>query len=167
MKKLLLLLAIGAFLNQSLAAQEAENANRLIYVELGGPAVLWSVNAEFRLKPGERLGLGFRLGGGFLGGKNDEQTCLIIPLGVNYLFGKPNSAHTLQTGAGVTFTTTEKRSSYSDILEYEGNVMGFLTVMYRMMPVKSGLSFHIGFTPLIDNSGKFFPWGAIGVGYAF
>ena len=155
MRKSILLVAIAGLsftLNQSLAAQEGVVTNKVAYVELGGAGVIWSVNLEGRFKDRERLGLGYRLGICYL------DDTIFLPVGVNYVFGKQNSAHTFVTGANVTFPI--------DKLVFDRPIC-FLNLMYRYMPVKEGISFHIAFTPYFEKEHILFPWGTIGIGYTF
>ena len=89
-----------------------------------------------------------------------------VPIGLNYIFGKPNKASTFELGAGVTLLTN-KVTLYNYEFEKRGHVIGHLNVMYRLAPVNSGLSYRAGFTPIIGTAGDFFPMGAICFGYAF
>ena len=182
MKKSLLLGAITGLLltlNQSLSAQEETEYGKVFYAELGGPGVIISANFDSRFKTKERLGLGFRLGIGFGEGNFEEErlnqwgyydyvhrTYYSIPAGLNYVLGKPDSAHNFEVGAGVTFLTRKVPLYYYDE-KIPGYAIGFLTFMYRMMPVNGGFSFRIGLTPIIGTAGDLFPMGAIGFGYAF
>jgi len=180
MKKVfLLVIAITGWLlavHQPLAAQEEIIANKLFYTELGGPSVIMSANFDARFKTGERLGFGYRLGIGF--GYNDgrsyysindeysSRTYYSFPLGLNYVFGKPNSAHTFDVGAGITILTRKVALFYYERTE-PGHVIMPLTFMYRLMPVNGGFSFRVGLTPIIGTGGDLFPMGAVGFGYAF
>ena len=178
MKKLLLsLVAILAF-NQLLAAQEERVAGRLFYAEAGGPGVIMSVNFDARFNSNERLGFGYRLGLGFsygeVGGKLNQwgfydykrQTYYSVPVGLNYVFGKPDSEKTFEVGAGLTFLTHKVSLHYYNERK-PGHVIGFLTFMYRIMPIDGGFSFRVGLTPIIGTSGDLVPMGAISFGYVF
>jgi len=169
----LLLVAIGLILiNQPLYAQEGKIANKVVYAELLGPGGLMSANFDSRFKSSERLGFGYRLGVGaipifheVLGDYIDEYgklrgcdcsytvTHVTFPVGLNYIIGKPSSNKTFEIGGGITFLTDDDN-------------VGFLTFMYRTMPVNGGFSFRIGFTPILSE-GKWNTYGAIGFGYAF
>ena len=181
MKKLFLsLVAICSFV-QSLTSQE-KVAGKLFYSELGGPGVIMSANFDARFKSKERLGLGYRLGAGF--GIGDVRTVWVdkqwgytyieyvrqsygsIPVGLNYIFGRPDDTNTFEVGAGVTFLT-HKVSLYYREERKPGHAIGFLTFMYRKIPVNGGVSFRIGLTPIIGTGGDLMFSGAIGFGYAF
>ena len=184
-KSLSLLIAIASLslnFNQPLTAQEERSANKLVYTELGGPGVIMSANFDSRFKSNERLGFGYRLGVGFGVGKvktkwvdnqwgytyieNIKRSYYSIPAGLNYVFGKSNSAKTFEVGGGVTFLT-HKVSLYFRQVEKQGHVIGFLAFMYRIMPENGGFSFRIGCTPIIGTSGDLMTMGAVGFGYAF
>jgi hypothetical protein len=180
MKKSLLILAaivsLMLTLNLSLPAQEGRMTNKLIYSELGGPGVLMSINFDSRFKHKERLGLGYRLGAGFdvaeFGLQRVAQTYYTIPIGLNYVFGKPDSRKTFEMGAGVTFLTrkvilfTYDNYGYHDFGK-TGNVIRHFTFMYRIVPEYGGFSFRIGFTPIIGTTGDLFPMVAVSFGYTF
>ena len=177
MKKVISFLAIAVFFitgAQTLLAQEVKSPNKLFYAEFGGPGIIMSANLDSRFKPSTRVGFGFRIGAGFgmknfNDGENREEvlrTVYAFPAGINYIFGKPNVASSFEVGAGASFLS--RKTSYYDYgVKEEGNMIGFLTFMYRVTPVNGGMSFRIGFTPIIGTAGDLYPMGAIGFGYAF
>jgi hypothetical protein len=186
MKKSLSLFAIAILFitgNQSLSAQEETVAGKQFFVEFGGPGYIMSANMDSRFKSNARLGFGFRLGAGFGVGKFDDKplldmygntigyesvtrTVYTFPAGLNYILGKPNTSSTFEVGAGVS-VLSRKMSLYNLGVEKDGNVIGYFTFMYRVTPVNGGMSFRVGFTPIIGTAGDLFPMGAIGFGYAF
>ena len=166
MKKSVLLLIAVATLIQSLTAQKEQVVGKLFYAELGGPGLIMSANFDARFNSNARLGFGYRTGAGFGFYKNIFQPYLSVPAGLNYVFGKPNSAHAFEVGAGVTFFTRKQLLFCLDEKK-EGHAIGFLTFMYRMAPVNGGFSFRTGLTPIIGTAGEMAPMGTIGFGYAF
>jgi len=184
MKKNLVIVAfVGLLLtlNQSLLAQEETVAGKLFYTELGGTGVIMSVNWDARFAPDTRLGFGYRLGAGFTIGQFDDKlvnygdysyyqqvtrTNYALPIGLNYVFGKPNISSTFEIGAGATFFTRKASLFYYDV-EKPGHVVGFLSFMYRLTPVNGGFMLRVGFTPLIGTSGDLFPMLGVSFGYAF
>lgn len=174
----ILMIGLSLTFNPLLLAQE-EIAKKLFYAEAGGPGLIMSVNFDARFNSNERLGLGYRLGVGFGFGnvyeKNanqwdyydyDVKTYYSFPVGLNYVFGKPNSDHAFEVGAGATFLT-HKVALFYYTEEKPGHAIGFFTFMYRKIPVNGGFSWRIGLTPVIGTSGDLYPMGAIGFGYAF
>ena len=144
------------------------------YAELGGPGILFSANIDSRLKP-SIYGWGFRGGLGFVtsdeevhNGNNFEyesRSVVTVPVQINYIFGKPSSVHTFETGAG--FTVVSKKI---DILNYTNdnktNLYGTASFMYRRQPLDGGFMWRIGFTPIIAK-GYIQPFGGVAVGYSF
>ncbi len=155
--------------------------NKAFYAEGGGPGILFSANFDSRFKKEKRDGFGFRVGLGFTiadediydasGSYIDWRTTTIptIPVGVNYLFAKPNNPNFFEVGAGVTVLTKK-----ADILTYNweenqkrGNLMGHFEFMYRRQPVDGGFTWRIGLTPLINVQGDIVPFGSAGIGFSF
>jgi hypothetical protein len=185
MKKNLFIFAFVVLLltlNQSLSAQNETTASKAFYVELGGPGVIMSANWDARFNPNSRIGFGYRIGAGFgIGEFENKQvnatgdyyyreevtrTYYSIPVGLNYVLGKPNKATAFEVGAGVSFLT-RKVSLYNYEIDKPGHVIGFASFMFRVAPENGGLSFRVGFTPIIGTGGDLFPMGAISLGYAF
>ena len=174
MKKLFLILVAIVPFNKLLLAQESEVASKLVYTELGGPGVIMSVNFDSRFDSKSQLGAGVRTGIGFgykyiysdIDYNERTRTYYSIPLCLNYVFGKPDNAHTFEIGGGVTLLT-RKISLYCYDSEKPGNLIGHLSFMYRHVPLDGGFSFRIGLTPIVGTSGDLVPMGAIGFGYAF
>ena len=185
-KSFSLIVAIAGLLltfNQSLLAQEEKVANKLFYAEFGGPGIIMSANLDGRFISNTKLGFGYRVGAGFGVGKFDDKriddpntgvpyyeevtrTVYAFPVGLNYILGKPKSASSFEVGGGVSLLTREI-SLYNYEVKKRGHVIGFVTFMYRIAPVDGGMSFRIGFTPIIGTAGDLFPMGAISFGYAF
>lgn len=161
-------------LNQSLFAQEEKIANKTFYAELGGGGILMSVNFDKRFDSNSKLGGGFRIGIGYGMGYASEwgyktKTFYSIPVGLNYVFGKPNSTASFELGGGITFLTQNVWTDF--ILDYveTGHSLGYFTFMFRLAPPDGGFSFRVGYTPLV-NLVPTIDWirmGAISLGYAF
>jgi len=191
MSRSLLILAIVGLLitvTQSLSAQEERIvANRLFYAEFGGPGVVMSVNYDACFDSNTRLGFGYRLGIGygferfedtlvdflkmddffsFIKGINVTRTFYTLPVGLNYIVGKPHRASTFEIGGGVTLLS-RKVSLYNYELEKPGRMLGHLSFMYRLAPVNGGFMLRIGITPIIGTAGDLYPMGAVCFGYAF
>ncbi len=183
MLKQILALCVFTTLIFNLQAQKTVDNNtttRQMFCEVGGPGILFSISYDSRFKPNERSGLGFRAGLGFTlvdketvrvtpnGNQYDYRTKSVytLPLTLNYVLAKPNSPNMLEIGAGVTLL-----SSKASILNYndytEGRVLGHTSFMYRRQPVEGGFSWRVGITPIINNDGDIFPFGALGFGYSF
>lgn len=145
------------------------------FAEIGGPGILFSANIDRRFKP-SRLGFGWRLGIGFV--TADEETTdangyiyyepasvITVPAQLNYIFGKENSPHSFEVGAGVTYAG-KKLDIYNFYDDRTTQVFGTVSFMYRRQPVDGGFSWRIGFTPLIAK-GYIQPAAGVSVGYNF
>ena len=176
MKSILLLSFL--FVSSFCIAQEAKTSSvpgqTSFYAEFGGPGILFSANIDRRFTK-SNLGIGGRIGFGFVttetydnsnGNYNyDMRSVLTVPMQVNYVFGKQNSVHTFEVGAGVTVIGQKV-----DVFDYEddkgSSVYGTASFMYRRQPKDGGFSWRIGFTPIIS-SGYIQPSAAVSVGYNF
>ncbi len=162
--------------------QDDRMNGRQFYAELGGPGVLFSMNFDSRFVAGEALGFGYRLGIGFNFGdvamkrtdsagnpytEYDTRSYMTFPVGINYVFGKNNSSHAFEVGAGVTLLSRKADIYNYDGNHKDGNVIGNFAFMYRFKPVGGGVTWRIGFTPIIGTAGDIMPSGAVGIGYAF
>jgi hypothetical protein len=144
------------------------------YAELGGVGILFSANIDTRFNKSS-LGWGGRAGIGFVtadeltitGGNYEYElrSVFTLPVQVNYIFGKQDSPHTFEVGAGVTYVGKELEifNFYED---QTSQWFGTASFMYRRQPVKGGFIWRAGFTPLIAK-GYIQPTGGISVGYSF
>lgn len=174
-------LAICFFANAQNNESSTGKTVKQFFTEAGGPGILFSANFDSRLKPSDRIGWGFRAGLGFTLVDNQKEiaqpggqvyygyrtmSIVTLPVGINYLFGKPGSANMFEVGAGVTVLS--RKASVLNYNDYkEGSFLGHFEFMYRRQPVDGGFSWRIGFTPIINTEGNIFPFGAIGLGYTF
>lgn len=174
-------LAICFFANAQNNESSRGKTVKQFFTEAGGPGILFSANFDSRFKPFVKMGWGFRAGLGFT--LVDQQKEIVqpngqifyswrtrpvatLPVGINYLFGKPGSANMFEAGAG--FTILSRKSSILNYNDYkEGNFLGHFDFMYRRQPDDGGFSWRIGFTPIINPDGDIVPFGAIGLGYTF
>jgi len=175
-----------AMLFSTFSAKAQENSRRF-YTEFLGPGVILSANYDSRFKTDQRLGWGYRVGVGFGVGsvQGDTQyyqnyytgetesyreevtrSYYSIPIGINYVFGKPDRSSSFEVGATATILT-RKVDLYNYDVTKRGYVIGGMQFMYCRIPVNGGFTFRIGFTPMIGTAGDLFPMGAFGLGYAF
>lgn len=151
--------------------------------EAGGPGIAFSANYDTRFKT-SRLGWGGRIGVGFVSAYDDDydpvtgiyyggdqQSAITFPVQVNYIFGKSNSAHTLEVGAGLTYVSKKLNimnfsDYYSSSTDRRSNLFGTFSFMYRRQPLNGGFSWRAGFTPIFAKS-FIQPFGAVSVGYNF
>ncbi len=180
MQKILFILIILCFYSYTSFSQVPKNNISTIpgqtsfYAELGGPGILFSANIDRRFKP-STIGFGFRAGIGFV--TADEQkivngiyeynpsSVITVPVQVNYIFGKHDSPHTFEAGAGITYAG-RKLDIMNFYDERKSILFGSFSFMYRRQPINGGFSWRAGFTPLVAN-GYIQPSGAVSVGFNF
>ncbi|HVH41491.1 MAG TPA: hypothetical protein VM925_04080 [Labilithrix sp.] len=152
------------------APTETPAAN-VIFAEVLGSGLLYSLNYERFV---DRWNLGLRAGASFFTydvssyGSTGNLTIVTFPLLASYYLGW--RSHKLQLGLGATILHT-KVATDSQGTAFEGERSGTglapsAVVGYRYVPRDGGISFGIGFTPLLRAT-KFLPWGGATVGYVF
>ena len=178
---------------QSAMAQQAENTQKSMYLELFGASNIVGVNFDSRLKPnspwGYRVGLGYTYSKnyGLLSGSNSIRG-VDVPIEANYLLGKKRSK--LELGLGVNLGYYKEKYDTWDLKEigkedgityYESIYKGkdsrslwgyycFGNIGYRYQP-SHGFQFRAGISPSFNLGGKHavsksvFPY--ISFGYVF
>jgi hypothetical protein len=163
MRTVAILLVLSPLLFSSdLHAQTARNA---AYFELGGSAIVPSINYERRLN--ERW-FG-RAGLSFVSSDSSSGTdrAFIVPLTVSSV-SKPQGNHHLELGGGVTFAGGDRQ----DLFDSAGSDGTFSTVIltgivgYRYQKPGGGFQFRSVFTP-VAGGGDFLPWVGVSFGYAW
>ena len=143
-----------------------------VFFEALGSGLLYSVNYERII---DRWNIGLRAGASYFTyavssyGKSGNLTLVSFPVLASYYYGFWRSHH-LQVGLGATILYTGA-SSDSQGVKFDAERSGAglaasAVVGYRYMPRDGGVSFGVGFKPLVRAS-KFLPWGGANVGYAF
>lgn len=175
MKKMILPLLFLMITQISKAQDYRRNA---VYVELGGNALLYSINYENRFADhwSGRLGLGYISGKGSGVNSSGQPTdvsvgVVFIPVMINYLAGNGKNGR-FELGAGPLLVSAGANSKVGG---QEINQSGFgiggltTTVGYRLQPLDGGFMFKIGITPLILTSATepFQMWGGLSLGYCF
>lgn len=155
---LALLLAPGA----ARAQAPAPTARNAFYVELGGNALLYTLNYD-RLLTDRVSG---RVGVMFLGAADEDSSAGVVgaPIMASYLWGEGNSR--FETGAGLLLLSggIENVEGYEDE-DFSGTV-GTATLGYRYQRPAGGFVFRAGLTPIF-NLGGVVPWFGVSFGYAF
>ncbi len=158
---------------QPILAQEKEsnrepsdNASQ-VYIELGGPGFIYSVNYDGRLSFNED-GIGFRLGIGGAYWKGSGH--IDIPIQVNYLIGSDGKY--LELGGGITYAPGLYLFGKAQNLAYpeDNDFFGTFTLGFRAQPDRrQGLTFRVAFTPIFSISGTsgYFPFVGVSCGIRF
>lgn len=162
MTRPLLLLVLSALVLNA-GAQETRNA---AYFELGGSAIVPSVNYERRLTS---AWFG-RVGASIITSKtsDDTDTTFVLPITGSYV-NRPASNHHLELGGGVTFALGD-RQDFFDLGDDDDEAFStaFLTGIagYRYQKPDGGFQFRAVFTPAAGG-GDFLPWAGLSFGYAW
>lgn len=154
------------------AAEPARTAHNAIFAEVFGSGLLYSVNYE---RIFDALGgVGVRAGVSYFTypvssyGKSGNLSLFTVPLMASWYWGSPS--HKLQLGLGATVIYLGA-STDSQGTEFGGERAGFGVaasgvVGYRYLPPRGGITFGVGFTPLV-RPGRALAWGGANVGYLF
>ena len=152
------------------AAPEPEARNAL-YFELGGNALLYSLNYERRLRDAVSARAGFM----FLAvegtdndtGQSADAKVALIPLMINGLLG--DGAGRLELGIGPIFGLASGSVSDVEGTQVDFSGLGFAgvtsTIGYRDQPSDGGIIFRAGLVPFYSGEPQL--WGGLSLGYAF
>lgn len=179
MKKLLAILNMLLILQ----AQAQDDATRSVFVELGGPSLVYSFNYDFRFDKKNLESWGMRVGAG--GFKINDESLFTLPVQITRILGKDKNY--FEVGAGFTFinysstftvytdpynpNTANKvtNKDYDFILEIgkTPSVVGTLNIGYRRIPEDGGITYRANVTPLFNGNGFWPIFAGVGLGYAF
>ena len=145
--------------------------NNLVFLELGGNGILYTMNYDRAIAGGftVRVGVG-HLAEGANPIAGDVQTASLPAVGapflINYVRGR--GRHRLEVGAGVTLLYASARAStrYRAATAADLTPLATALIGYRYVPPEGGFTYRAGFTPLVSDAGVL-PWGGLSVGYLF
>lgn len=174
MSRLLLGIAISAILPQFTLPAVAQQAagrysSNCVYLEAGGPGILYSIDYERRFTESVSARIGFShwslpTFGGFFSG---EFTLTAIPIMANYLFG--SNGNYLELGMGPVICNigfAGQALFFGNSLSGQSTkVIGAASICYRCQP-ENGVMFRIGLTPLTRFTETRL-WGGLSLGIAF
>lgn len=152
-------------------AQNARTANNAIFIELGGNAVLYSINYE-RILPqdvGLRAGFSYLSVSASSGTVGASSNVMSIPLTASYL-GLGSGSSKLELGGGVLLARFSEASTTGfgdDIAAGAFVPLATFIAGYRYVPSGGGFNFKLGFTPAWHPDVGFFPWGGMAFGFGF
>ncbi|HEY4336631.1 MAG TPA: hypothetical protein VGM89_12055 [Puia sp.] len=143
---------------------------QLIYGELGGAGLVFSVNydARFQKRPD---GLGWRLGVGY--SFTTDPTFITVPFQLNYLVGR--NGHYFEVGAGVTYVDVSQIDPNDYYSIFSGSdasnqkrslLLGTMSFGYRSQPLHGGFNFRGGLIPIFGAGGAGLSF-YISLGYNF
>ena len=159
-----MLLLCSGFISFSQDNKDHIEGRTSVFAEGGGPGIMFSANYDRRFHS-SNLGIGGRVGIGFVTTYDDrydsimpyyyyggrQRSVVTFPVQVNYIFGKPNSPHTFEVGAGITYLS-RKVDVFNYYEDQPTNLFGTFSFMYRRQPKNGGFSWRIGFTPLVTKN---------------
>lgn len=145
---------------QTVAVPRAQN----VFVELGGPGLLFSANYDTRFA-NKRDGIGGRVGAGYIA--VDGSSIFTLPVQANYLLGKEGKY--FEIGLGATYVGLSDDADEDEFLSFDNTsaFIGTMTFGYRYQPVAGGFNFRASINPIFNDS-AFIPYFAgISFGYSF
>jgi hypothetical protein len=156
------LLALSAFatpatadrINPGLSNEGA--ANNSVFIEGGGPGLLYSLNYERVVENdfGLRIGVSYTSFSGTASGGGSSSTAsaafLAVPVIASYL-GLRGGNHILELGAGATGIYASGAASGSGIAASGSGMtaLGTALIGYRRQPTDGGFQFRVGFEALV------------------
>ncbi len=160
MKQILSIISLLILIESNANAQAPQ-----LYAELGGPSVA-GINFDTRFAKKEN-GWGGRLGiGGF---SIDGDGLLFVPVGINYLAGKPGATNFFELGLNLTYVSATSNGNEADVDNNLADTWGSFTFGYRYQPKDAGVTFRVSANPFFAfKNGVFWPFYAgASVGYKF
>lgn len=147
------------------AAQTFAQARNAAYVEVGGSAIVPSVNYERRVNERWHGRVGFS----FVSGESeaDSDLTFVVPLTASWV-SHPSGDHHFEAGGGLTLIAGDAQDF--DVSWEDGDEISNLIVTgllgYRYQKPRGGFQFRAVLTPVVVDGGVF-PWGGVSLGYAW
>jgi len=144
------------------------------YAEIGGNAVLYSLNYDRLFKISSKINVSTRLGYGYTKNINGNGLRLnMVPFELSGLFPVYIDEHFLEIGSGITAINSKGfRFNHTETI-----LALALRVGYRFQKPEGGMLFKIGYTPMYDfyvnnpdDNTTYHTWvlfAGIGIGYTF
>ena len=137
-----------------------------VFLEAGGAGVVFSANYDTRFSK-KRNGWGGRIGIGYFNG--GPGSVVMVPVQVNYLFGKTKNFFEL--GAGITAGSVDDKTDvpFGDDGKTVNGAVATLTAAFRHQALGKGIYYKISFDGIFDteNLHNGFPYLGVGLGYTF
>jgi hypothetical protein len=164
-------LAVVVLVPSLTSAQAApRQANKAVYLELGGNGLWYSINYELGVRQNSavRVGFSYMSVSAASGTAESSISSLGVPVTFSYFLGAGN--HRLEIGGGVLLEKFSGAASSGFGEKAEGG--GFYPLAtgifgYRYRPVNGGLNFKLAFTPVWHPDLGTFIWGGMSLGMGF
>ena len=159
--------------NFQLNAQDSEDdgSKNEVFIAIGGPSVIGSINYERRFIVHEKAYLSARIGVGIIhlnDFTNKFNPDILIPIGVNfnYVLKRLNNSNlSVSIGAGNTVASiVVLGDDYSP--DRINNNSGFVKIGIKWT-FKQFLNIGLAYTPIFENYKTIRHWGGISIGYSF
>ena len=162
---ILLFVFVTAFDARSQSTSESAASRNAAYFELGGSAVIPSINYERRFNDRWHGRLGFSVVTGET--SDDSETTFVIPVTVSSV-NRPDSNHHLELGGGLTLVTGDSQDLWETVDDDEkvSNVLVTGIAGYRYQKPEGGFQFRAVLTPVVGSGGAA-PWFGLSFGYAW
>ncbi len=161
-------------------AREGREAKNAIYLDLGGPGLIYSLNYERELIPdlSARIGISYlSMGASASSGSGSatvsaEFTYLAVPITASYLgIGSENNMFEVGGGPVIMNFSGSGLIESDDASVAAGDSVTTLALTgmagYRHQPSDGGFVFRIGVSPTMIFGAGFLPWGYLSLGAAF
>jgi hypothetical protein len=181
MKRIALAVMAAAALWGTSALAQQRDANNSVFIEGGGPGLLYSINYELLFDDdfGIRAGFSYQslLASGSSGSGSASVNVFTIPILANRLISFGSSS-ALELGGGATIIKAEGAASGNGVaVSGPGTiVVGTGILGYRRQPVDGGFQFRIGIEALVGkglalsnpdpNKLGVLPWMYLSIGYS-
>lgn len=163
-----LLLALPASADEG---PEVRTRHNVLYLELGGNALIYSINYERFLTSD----LALRVGAGFMSVNANDQnnaearvSLLLAPIMLGWT-GARSGAHAFELGGGILVAragASVRDGAGGTDFDSGSRVWPTATIGYRYVPLQGGFHFKAAFTPVLAG-GNFLPWFGVSAGVIF
>ena len=179
MKRIALAAVVGAALCATPALAQEREASSSLFLEGGGPGLLYSINYELLFDDdyGIRAGFGYQSlspNGGSGGGA--PVSLFTVPILASYLVSFGSSA--VELGGGATIIKSDGAANGNGLAMSDAGIVVLYTAIlgYRRQPADGGLQFRIGIEALVGkglaltnpdpNKLGVLPWGYLSIGFS-
>jgi len=165
-------LLVASLATSATVHADDDGAESSVYLELGGPGVLYSLNYERLLRPDVALRVGLGLFAIREEGTGDGMTWLTVPITGSYLVGQ--RAHRFEVGGGLA-----TGYAWSDLNQRPGATDDYFLIAlslhagYRYQPRDGGFLLRALVTPIVGGR-RFAPlgmpvtvWAGLSLGWSF
>ena len=144
-----------------------EVKKNVVFIELGGPGGLGSINYEYLFRTMSKLKFSVCLGVSTYqldDFRNDFNPDIIIPASIHAYYG---NNHHLEISLGQTFTSIVLAGTSDYNPERKSSLSAHATIGYRYKKKDKAMVYKIAYSPIIENNTTFRHWFLFALGFAF